>query len=222
MRLATKISLLITWLIIVLFPVASAAIDITYDAVCNGQDCISDIESDTANGRTRIATEGPMAASQVVKYATDIYSSTTLLDADKGKLQIKTPEITLWSDALKLQATAKLDYNTQQILGEPEIVEDEEGNAWLEIENRTLHHESLRLQMSGNGSVDEEIIMAVGMRSRKVFDYSVDGGNFSLNQSIVLSGLELKKSFKMLDDPEAFDESEEEAAVKAALGRVLQ
>ena len=63
--------------------------------------------------------------------------------------------------------------------------------------------------------------MAVGAKSRKAFDYSLDGGNFSLNQSIKLSGLELKTSFEMLDQEEHFDEASEEAAVKASLGKVL-
>lgn len=208
-------------LILLLLPCASAAIAISFDAVCNGPDCVADIESDTAKGRTRIATEGPVAASQAINYATDIYNSTTLIDADQGKLQVKTPEINLRADARNLKGLAKVDYNTKQILGEPEIIEDEEGNPWLEIENRTLHYENARFQLTGNGSLHEEIIMAVGAKSRKAFDYSLDGGNFSLNQSIKLSGLELKTSFEMLDQEEHFDEASEEAAVKASLGKVL-
>ncbi|HPH48893.1 MAG TPA: hypothetical protein PLD96_03160 [Methanothrix sp.] len=218
MALDEKISPLIWWLIIIFFlPDVYGAVANTYDFVGDGT---VDIESEMGNARTRITGDGPIAASQALQFQTDLYSSTSLVDAVRGKLQIKTPEISLRSDALNLKAAAKLDYNTKQIMGEPEIIEDEEGNTWLEIENRTLHHENLRLQISGNGSMDEEILMALGHKSRKVFDYSTKGGNFSLNQSIQLSGLEMRKSFEMLPDAEKFDESEEEATIRATFGKV--
>ena len=217
MALDEKISPLIWLLIIVFFlPDVYGAVANTYDFVGDG---VVDIESELGNARTRIAGDGPIAASQTLNLQTDLYSSTSLVDADSGKFQIKTNEINLRSDARDLKVAAKLDYNTKQILGEPEIVEDEEGNAWLEVENRTLHHENLRLQLAGNGSLDEEIIMAVGLRNRKVFDMSQDG-NFSFNQSLQLSGLELKKSFSMLPDPDSMDESDEEAAIRATFGKV--
>ncbi len=197
-------------------PIAYCAVANTYDFTGTGA---VDIESELGNARTRISGEGPIAASQALNFQTDLYSSTSLVDADRGKFQIKTNEINLRSDARDLKVAAKLDYNTKQVLGEPEIIEDEDGNSWLEVTNRTLHHENLALQMTGNGSLDEEIIMAVGLRNRKVFDMSQDG-NFSLNQSLALSGLEMKKSRSMLPNPDSMDESEEEAAFRATAGKV--
>ena len=219
MKLEPKISPLIWWPIIIFSTsIGTASMSIAYDAVCNGQ-CSANIESDLGNARTLISGEGPIAASQAIQFEPDLYSSTSLVDADKGKFQIRTNEISLRSDARNLKAAAKLDYNTAQILGSPEIVEDEDGNAWLEIENRTLHHESLRLQLTGNGSLDEEVIIAVGLRNRKVFDMSQDG-NFSFNQSLQLSGLEMKRSFSMLPEPDSMTETEEEAAFRATAGKV--
>ena len=212
------VSLCVAFLLVLVHPSMSAMVN-KIDADCDGSDCVMDIGSYTAKAETRAITTGSAAYSHIVNYQTDIYNSTTQFDATEGQFNIKTPELRLFSDARDYLGRVKLEYNTVQILGEPEIIEDEEGNPWLEIENRIHHFENADIRLAGNGSMSEDVIIAVAGRNRKFFEYDVDNGNFTFNQSLQLSGLELRKSLSLINEPDAFTESSEEATVKAAIGK---
>ena len=192
------------------------------DADCYGPDCYMDTGSYTSKAETRSISIGSSAFSQIVNYQTDVYNSTTQFDVSDGQFNIKTPELRLFSDARDYRGRVKLGYNTKQILGEPEIVEDEEGNPWLEIENRTLHFENADIRLAGNGSMSEDVIIAVAGRNMKFFEHDVENGNFTFNQSLALSGLELRKSLELLNKPDVFTESSEEATFRATAGGVMK
>ena len=192
------------------------------DADCDGPDCYMDTGSYTSKAETRSISIGSSAFSQMVNYQTDVYNSTTQFDVSDGQFNIKTPELRLFSDARDYRGRVKLEYNTEQILGEPEIVEDEEGNAWLEIENRTLHFENADIRLAGNGSMSEDVTIAVAGKNRKFFEHDVENGNFTFNQSLALSGLELRKSLELLNKPDVFTESSEEATFRATAGGVMK
>lgn len=192
------------------------------DADCDGADCYMDTSSYTSKAETRSISTGSSAFSQIVNYQTDVYNSTTQFDVSHGQFNVKTPEIRLFSNARDYRGRVKLEYNTKQILGEPEIVEDEEGNAWLEIENRTLHFENADIRLAGNGSMSEDVTIAVAGKNRKFFEHDVENGNFTFNQSLALSGLELRKSLELLNKPDVFTESSEEATFRATAGGVMK
>lgn len=192
------------------------------DADCDGPDCYMDTGSYTSKAETRSISTGSSAFSQIVNYQIDVYNSTTQFDVSQGQFKVKTPEIRLFSNARDYHGRVKLEYNTKQILGEPEIVEDEEGNPWLEIENRTLHFENADIRLAGNGSMSEDVIIAVAGRNRKFFEHDVENGNFTFNQSLALSGLELRKSLELLNKPDVFTESSEEATFRATAGGVMK
>lgn len=206
---------------LILLPIASAAIGISYDAVCNGP-CQTDIESDVHDrGQTRISGDGPIAASQAIFWSTDRYNSTSLVDADQGGFQARTPNVNLRAKAEGLKVSSLLEYNTEFFPGAPEVYEDDEGQSWISITNRTLHRQAARFKLSGNGSLDEEVIIAAGGKSRKLFDASMDG-NFSLNQALSFSGEELKTSFEMLPKENEMSEAAAEEIVRRGLQDVTR
>lgn len=208
-------------LLVSIHPSMSAMVN-RIDAECDGPDCYMDTGSYTSKAETRSISIGSSAFSQIVNYHTDVYNSTTQFDVSDGQFNIKTPELRLFSDARDYRGRVKLEYNTKQILGEPEIVEDEEGNPWLEIENRTLHFENADIRLAGNGSMSEDVIIAVAGRNRKFFEHDVENGNFTFNQSLALSGLELRKSLELLNNPDVFTEYSEEATFRATAGGVMK
>lgn len=212
------------WLIIALLamPPGSAAINMAYDAVCNGPGCLADIESEAVDrGQTRILSSGPIAASQAISWSSDEYNSTTLIDADKGGFRVKMPNIRLRADMADLKVSSNLLYNTAFFPGEPEVYEDEEGHSWISTENRTLHKEQARFAISGNGSLHEEIIIAAAGKSRKALDYNMTG-NQSFNQLLSFSGQELKTSFSLMPEDGTVSTAEAEEIVRRGLNEVMR
>lgn len=212
------------WLIIALLamPPGSAAINMAYDAVCNGPGCLADIESEAIDrGQTRILSTGPIAASQAMSWSTAEYNSTTLIDADKGGFRVKMPNIRLRADMADLKVSSNLLYSTTFYPGEPEVYEDEDGNSWISVQNRTLHKEQARFAISGNGSLHEEVIIAAAGRSRKALDYNMTG-NQSFNQLVSLSGQELKTTFSLMPESGGVSTSEAEEIVRRGLNEVMR
>ena len=213
------------WLIIALFlamPPGSAAISMAYDAVCNGPGCMADIESEAVDrGQTRILSAGPIAASQAIHWSAEEYNSTTLIDADKGGFRVKMPNIRLRADMADLKVSSNLLYSTAFYPGEPEVYEDEDGNSWISVQNRTLHKEQARFSISGNGSLHEEVIIAAAGRSRKALDYNMTG-NQSFNQLVSLGGQELKTSFSMMPEDGAVSTAEAEEIVRRGLQEAVK
>jgi hypothetical protein len=211
--------LLITALLIL---PASGAINVAYDAVCNGPGCMADIESEAVDrGQTRILSSGPIAASQAIVWSTEEYNSTTLIDADKGGFRVKMPNIRLRADMADLKVSSNLLYSTAFYPGEPEVYEDGEGNSWVSVENRTLHKEQARFAISGNGSLHEEIIIAAAGKSRKALDYNMTG-NQSFNQLLSFSGQELKTSFSLMPEDGTVSTAEAEEIVRRGLNEVMR
>ena len=212
-------SLLIIALLIL--PV-SVAITMAYDAVCNGPGCQADIESEAVDrGQTRILSSGPIAASQVIVWSTEEYNSTSLIDADNGGFRVKMPNIRLRADMADLKVSSNLLYSTAFYPGEPEVYEDGEGNSWVSVENRTLHKEQARFSISGNGSLDEEIIIAAAGKSRKALDYNMTG-NQSFSQLLSFSGQELKTSFSLMPEDGTVNTAEAEEIVRRGLNEVTK
>lgn len=213
MHLCPKINPLIWWLIAIFLisPLASAAIAITYDVVGEGS---SDIESDLYLGRTRITSEGGMAASQKITASTDLYNSTTLTDLDNGFVRFKTANTDTRAKGEQLKTHVKLNYNFAHVPGEPDIVEGENGELFLHNENQTKHFETNTFSITGtNGSLHQEAIMAVAGKKRKIFDASLNG-NLSFEQIFQASGIELIESWEALPDEETIDPAEAEQIVR--------
>ena len=212
------------WLIIALLamPPGSAAINMAYDAVCNGPGCLADIESEAIDrGQTRILSTGPIAASQAMSWSTAEYNSTTLIDADKGGFRVKMPNIRLRADMADLKVSSNLLYSTAFFPGEPEVYEDAEGNSWVSVENRTLHKEQARFAISGNGSLHEEVIIAAAGKSRKSLDYNMTG-NQSFNQLLSFSGQELKTSFSLMPENGRVSTAEADEIARRGLNEVMR
>ena len=212
------------WLIIALLamPPGSAAINMAYDAVCNGPGCLADIESEAIDrGQTRILSSGPIAASQAISWSSDEYNSTTLIDADKGGFRVKMPNIRLRADMADLKVSSNLLYSTAFFPGEPEVYEDEEGHSWISTENRTLHKEQARFAISGNGSLHEEVIIAAAGKSRKALDYNMTG-NQSFNQLLSFTGQELKTSFSMMPEDGTVSQADAEEIVRRGLSEAMK
>ena len=220
MKLIPKISPLVWWLIIILSTsLGSAAIAIAYDSVGDG---LLDIESEFALGRTRITGDGPIAASQAFNVATDIYNSTSLVDADRGSVRTKTGNTDTRVRADNLTAKISLGYNFVHAAGEPEVIEDREGNLFIHTENQSRHYESDVFQVAGNnGSLDQEFIMSIAGKKRKVFDGHM-AGNLSHNLTFKASGIELIESWESLPDQDTISESEAERMQQETYGRVLK
>lgn len=208
-------------LILLLISPALGSIDVAYDAVCNGN-CSTDIESDIHDrGQTRITGEGPIAASQAIHWSTVEYNSTSLVDADQGGFVTRMPNVNLRVMAAGLQVSASQLYRTEYFPGAPEVYEDDGGIPWISIENRTLHREAARFKISGNGSLDEDLIVAAAGKSRKLLDAHM-AGNFSLDQSLSFSGQELKRSFSLMPEEGRIGEAEEEEIVQRGLQEVAR
>lgn len=213
MHLYPKINPLIWWLIAIFLiaPLASAAIAITYDVVGEGS---SDIESDLYLGRTRITSEGGMAASQKITASTDLYNSTTLTNLDKGFVHFKTANTDTRAKGEQLKTAVKLNYNFVHVIGEPDVIEGEDGKLYLHHENQTQHFETDTFSITGiNGSLHQEAIMAVAGKKRKIFDANLKG-NLSFEQIFHASGLELIESWEALPDEEKIDQAEAEQIVR--------
>lgn len=213
MYLYPKISPLIWWLIIIfaVAPIASAAIAITYDVVGEGS---SDIESDLFLGRTRITSDGAMAASQKITASTDLYDSTTLTDLDDGFVHFKTANLDTRAKGEQLKSNVNLNYNFVHVIGEPDVIEGEDGKLYLHTENQTKHYETDTFSITGiNGSLHQEAIMAVAGKKRKIFDANLKG-NLSFEQIFQASGIELIESLEALPDEETIDEAEAEQIVR--------
>lgn len=162
-----------------------------------------DMETDTDEDASRITGEGETSIG--LSLAIDWANQTSFkgLSTDKGRFKIKTPEYSFDMKGLNLEAMATTTRQTEQADSEKletKLIDNETYQEYLDTYKRTA---TMELSATGNGTVEESLIISTGKRRNKeLYSASLNGTMLDIKRKLSMSGLDLRTRLEKLEQRE--------------------
>ena len=197
------------WLIIALWIIPVALADVHLASNITTSDGAWSAYSDGVDHKLSASSEGGPSEYVIVADLADSRNSLVwhgLIAPGKASFSARSPEYSLRvRDASDFYGIVRMNRESSEEITEEIVTEVPTGSLKQEM-STTLTDANVETSVRGDGRFSEDIDVAYAGKARALKLRELDGsGNFSLNTSLQLSGVQIKNGFGLLNETEMFD-----------------